>query len=369
MVVVVVALAMAMSMAAATHRWPFGAAAGQDRPLHVVAALPYWNLPRDVGRVLAHRTDFAEVSPWMYGLDASGAVVEMAQHGDAARVEQAVSRLVAAGIDVVPTIANVRDGSWDYDTIAGILHDPAARARHVAALVSFAVDHRFGGLDIDYENFRSGDRTVFTRFVTELAGALHAAGKSLSVDLFAKTTDSGYDERNVAQDYRSLGAAADVVRLMAYDWHWSSSQPGPIAPINWVRDVVDYALTRIPAAKISLGVPAYGYDWVGRKGTLVSWLQAYGLEQKYGSPVHWDTYAQSPWLTYRSADGAQHVVWFENAYSTLMKLALARYKKLGGAYLWLAGDEDDLLWQRVSPAAIDAAGKQLSDNGEAVTTP
>ena len=34
-----------------------------------------------------------------------------------------------------------------------------------------------------------------------------------------------------------------------------------VAPLPNVRQVVEYALTEIPASKIWLGVPLYGYDW------------------------------------------------------------------------------------------------------------
>ena len=356
---VVLALAVAMMGAAVTHRWPFVAAARPDRPLQLVATLPYWNVPRDVGNILAHKADLAVISPWIYGIDDRGRVDSMAPPADVAAIDAALARLSRAGVKLVPTVANVTDGEWDYAGIIRVLRDPARRARHVAELVDLAHTHGYSGIDIDYENFRSGDRTTFTSFITELATALHSVGKTLSVDVFAKASDRGYDQRNVAQDYRALGQVADTVRVMAYDWHWSTSEPGPIAPITWVRDVLRYAMTQIPRRKIILGVPAYGYDWVGKRAELVSWLQAYGFEQKYGSPVHWDTHSQSPWLTYLSSDGKQHVVWFENAYSSLIKIALARHNKIGGAYLWLAGDEDDLLWKRLSAADIDAVTKQM----------
>ena len=34
-----------------------------------------------------------------------------------------------------------------------------------------------------------------------------------------------------------------------------------VAPIDKVEAVVNYALTEIPAEKINMGVPNYGYDW------------------------------------------------------------------------------------------------------------
>jgi spore germination protein YaaH len=54
------------------------------------------------------------------------------------------------------------------------------------------------------------------------------------------------------------------------------------------------------------------------------------------------------------------VVWFENAYSALAKLALAQNMQVGGAYLWLAGDEDDLLWRNLSTSSIARAAKSAA---------
>ena len=136
-------------------------------------------------------------------------------------------------------------------------------AAQVASIVALTEREHYAGIDLDYENLHAGDRQAFTTFVTRLARALHARGKVLSVAVFAKTTNAGTDPRNLAQDYAAIGRAADQVRLMAYDYHWASSPPGPVAPISWVRAVLRYARTQIPASKIILGVPLYGYDWVG----------------------------------------------------------------------------------------------------------
>lgn len=356
LIALIVVAGLLLAGAAATRRWPF---AGGGRSMLLIGALPYWNVGAGSAKILADKGNFNAVSPWMYGIDESGGMVSLLPPTKVASADDALSKLRRADIDLVPTISNTRDGVWDYPTIIAILRDPARRAEHIAKIVKLARQQNYSGIDIDYENFLAGDREVFTAFVTELARALHRAGKTLSVDVFAKASDQGYDQRNRAQDYRALGRAADTVRLMAYDWHWNSSEPGPIAPIGWVRGVLEYARSQIPARKIVLGVPAYGYDWVGNKGQLVSWLQAYGLAQKYGAAVHWDTTSQSPSLTYRSADGVRHVVWFENSYSILAKLALAQSMHIGGAYLWLAGDEDDLLWKLLSPKHIAQAAKSM----------
>lgn len=319
-------------------------------PMKVFATLPYWNLAGGSQTVVTYKADFEGASPWMYGVVPDGQVVSLVAP-NSVQVLSGVGRLQSAGLPLMPTISNTRDGAWDYKTIASILHDVGLRARHVRAIVDLVQQRNFAGIDIDYENLHADDRSSFSQFVAELARALHAHHKLLSVDVFAKVTDAGYDQRNVAQDYAALGRAADQVRLMGYDWHWSTSGPGAIAPLDWVGSVLRYAVTQIPADKIVLGVPLYGYDWVGNQGQLVSWLQAYGIAKKYHAVVHWDAKAQSPWLTYQTADGAQHVVWFENSYSTSAKLALAREFGLYGVYLWLAGDEDSLTWTQLAHEA------------------
>ena len=48
---------------------------------------------------------------------------------------------------------------------------------------------------------------------------------------------------------------------MTYELGYTGGPPMAVAPLDKVRQVVDYALTEIPAEKLFLGVPVYGYDW------------------------------------------------------------------------------------------------------------
>ena len=311
----------------------------------IVAAVPYWNINYGTASVLSNRETFSEVSPWMYGLNSSGRIVPQFAPAQAAAVDAQLARLRAARIPLVPTLANVVQGTWVYQPVlTSILHIPGVRAQHVAAIVALVERQHYAGIDIDYEDLAASDRTAFTAFITLLAGALHAKGKVLSVDLFAKPTNRGYDQRNVAQDYRAIGRVADQVRLMGYDYHWAGSGPGPVAPIGWIRAVLRYTKTQIPASKIILGVPLYGYDWVNGHGTPVSWLQAFRLSQQYGVQPHFDAASQSPWFDYVDQSGRRHVVWFENGPSTQAKFEAAESAGIGGVYVWMYGIEDTSIW-------------------------
>ena len=310
----------------------------------VVASLPFWNLGNGTATVVRNEGAVNEVSPWIYGLGEDSRLTIQYSPVQATEVAGHLQRMREAEIPIVPSLANITEGKWSYEPVARMLHDPERMRRHVVEIVELAKRENYDGIDIDYENLKAGDREVFTRFVTDLGNALHGSGKRLSVAVFAKTTDAGYDERNVAQDYAAIGRVADQVRLMAYDYHWGTSPPGPVAPIGWVRDVLRYAKSVIPPDRVVLGVPLYGYDWVDGTATSVTWLQAFRLATEHRAHVVYDAQTQSPWFRYTDQQGRQHEVWFENAVSSKAKFEAARGSGIGGVYLWMYGYEDGGTW-------------------------
>ncbi|MCI2417603.1 glycosyl hydrolase family 18 protein [Saccharopolyspora sp. K220] len=312
-----------------------------------VASLPFWNLGNGTKVVVQNQDTVNEVSPWIYGLDAEGRLAKQYPPEQTAEVQKQLAQLREADIPIVPSLANITDGYWAYEPVAKVLHDPARMHRHVADIVELVKREDYAGIDIDYENLRAGDRQAFTAFVTELGRAMDAEGKTLSVAVFAKDSDAGYDERNVAQDYAAIGRAVDQVRLMGYDYAWSTSPPGSVAPISWVRDVLRYAKTQIPPDRIVLGVPLYGYDWVDGHGTAVTWLQAFRLATEHRAKVNYDAPTQSPWFRYTDAQGREHEVWFENAPSSKAKFEAARGSGIRGVYLWMFGYEDTDTWREL----------------------
>ncbi|WP_020659887.1 glycosyl hydrolase family 18 protein [Amycolatopsis benzoatilytica] len=323
----------------------------------IVASVPYWNIGAGTDTTLANRQDFTGASPWLFGLDAEGRVVPLYGPSDTKAVTDGLARLRGGGLNLVPTLANVVNGRFSDQPVASIMREPAARAAHIAAIVALVTERGFGGIDIDYEELSAGDRTAFTEFVSDLAAALHGRGKTLSVALFAKTTDAGYDQRNLAQDYAAVGRVADEVRLMAYDYHWAASAPGPVAPVGWVQNVLAYARTQIPPAKIVLGIPLSGYDWpAGGDGTVVTTQQVAQLVAQHQAVVRFDARSQSPTLSYDDSAGRFHQVWFENAASTRAKLDAARAAGIGGVYFWMYGPADPGTWAQLSEAFPRATG-------------
>ena len=323
---------------------------GRASQTHVVAALPVWHLDEGSRTIAGQASSLTAASPSLYEVAPTGEIV-LRRQPDGVSVGDSLATLRSHDVPIVPIVSNTRDGAWDPQLIQRILHDPDLLQRHVEAILELVQREEFAGIDIDYEDLAGDDREVFSSFITQLAAALDGEDKTLSVDVFAKESDRGYDERNLAQDYAALGRAADQVRIMAYDRHWQTSAAGPVAPLNWVRNVVAYAVSEIPPEKIVLGIPTYGYGWAGGEGRLVSWLQAYAAAEDQGVPTRWDPVAASPWITYSDDAGTENTIWFENAPSIALKLGLAQSYDLGGVFLWLVGDEDEGVWTVVSAFA------------------
>ena len=309
--------------------------------------LVFWDQARGFESIVANADVFSEISPFWYRVLADGRVVPYTTAAGASYEDPVVlAFLRSRGILVIPTVANIIDGVWDGALASKVITDPHLREVNLTALVNLAVAGGYDGIDLDYENLRASDRAAFTSFIQQLAGALHAQGKLLSVNVYAKTSEPGTWDGPQAQDWRAIGQAADQVRIMTYEYSWSTSPPGPIAPVTWVNAVIGYATSQIPPAKILQGIPFYGYDWVGQRGTDLVWTQAMGLASQFAASPVWDSASQSPWFEYVSGS-ARHTVWFENGSSVGAKLGVTRAHDVGGIAVWRLGGEDPANWSAV----------------------
>jgi spore germination protein YaaH len=129
-----------------------------------------------------------------------------------------------------------------------------ARESFVAELIDMSRD--FDGLNVDMEMVRVKDADNFLSFLRELRGKL--PGKSLTVCVPARTKVSE------TYNYEKLAAICDKVFVMAYDEHWATSAPGPVASMNWCKSVAAYCLKTIGAEKLIMGIPFYGRAWADK---------------------------------------------------------------------------------------------------------
>ena len=154
-----------------------------------------------------------------------------------------------------------KDGQFSNYLINVLVNSPSIQENLIDNLLGTMSGKNYGGIDIDFEYILAEDKIAFSQFVERVRIAANKAGYPVSVALAPKTSDDQPGLLYGGKDYRLLGEAANHVLLMTYEWGYTYGPPMAVAPIHKVREVVEYALTRIPAEKINLGIPNYGYDW------------------------------------------------------------------------------------------------------------
>jgi hypothetical protein len=280
---------------------------------------------------------------------------------------------------IVPSLRDATSAG----VMAAIIADPDQRQQHIDAILDLAGDQDADGIDIDYEQFAFADgfdtwettRPNWVAFVEELAVALHDSGRTLTVSIPAiwDRNERG-SEGFWVYDHAAIAPHVDAMRIMAYDY--SVIEPGPVAPLWWVEDVVRSISEAVPVEyhdRLVLGVPAFGTNWVvstegecpesadGRVG-----LTARGAldlaERRKGTPEYDPVDAE--WrFTYELefTDGEQSCVqsrlvrWIDSE-GVDARVMVARSAGWDGVALWALGYDDDEVWS----SFVDAARRAMT---------
>ncbi len=254
-------------------------------------------------------------------------------------------REIAANADtaMAMVVTNLEGPGFSDELGHIILTVQAVQNTLLDTIVNTAQAEGFTDIHFDFEFLPSDDREAYNAFLRKAKERFSQEGLLLSTALAPKTSDEQVGQWYEAHDYAAHGEIVDFVVLMTYEWGYSYGPPMAVSPINQVRNVVDYALTVIPADKILLGQNLYGYDWTlpfvegGAAARAVSPQQAIAIAREHNVPIQFDPVAQAPFFTYTDADGNEHEVWFEDARSIQAKFDMIRELDLLGIAYWKLG--------------------------------
>lgn len=287
-----------------------------------------------IDRTLLHTVlpYLSELTPFTYGLDIQGNIYAP---------EDAPLIKLAAQYRVSPVmhISTLRaDGYFDNTLSEAVMTDVRAQDRFVEQVLQTMREKGYRILDIDFEFVPAAQASVYAQLVARLRTAVNAMGGEVMVALAPKTSRAQKGLLYEGHDYRLLGEAADRLLLMTYEWGYTYGPPMAVAPLNKVEEVVRFAVGEIPAQKLYLGIPAYGYDWSlpYRQGTAAKSLapqEAVRLAISADAQILYEEEQQAPYFYYTDKTG-EHVVWFEDARSVAAKYALAAQYGLYGVSFW-----------------------------------
>ena len=271
-----------------------------------------------------------------------------------------------AGAQVMPLVVNQ---NFSQPGVHTFLSDQASQQKLLGLMVAEARLRGYVGYQYDFEHMAVTDRDLYSAFVSKSALAMHNAGLQLSVAVApqhsANPADYGpgsWQNWTGAFDYGALGASADFLSVMAYD---DSNSVGPTASIPWVKEVIAYTLARVPAQKVSLGIPFYTWVWNDKTDTR-DHITTYGavatlLASNEPKTVGFSATLGVPYVTYKKGKKTL-TAWYENQQSFQEKLALVSSYHLQGFSAWALGQEDPADWSSV--VAMRTAGQALAYNAQ-----
>jgi chitinase len=212
----------------------------------------------------------------------------------------------------------------------------------------------FDGFDIDWENPQGKDAPNFLALLQEFRRQMSKVRPGLLLSIAVDESP----QTLTGTDFTKIAPLVDQVGVMNYDYvgPWSSTT-GLLAPLfskdprdphSIEQSIASYEAAGVPAAKILMGLPFYGYSWTDveivndglfQKGHAIKQDRSYNHIRGIASDfsTYRDELSQEPWLF----DG--RTFWtYEDPVSIRFKASYAALQHLGGVMIWeLSGDTAD----------------------------
>lgn len=224
-----------------------------------------------------------------------------------------VKKAHAAGLKVFVSLAG--GGKPDMAIWKSVL-SPENKSSFVRRIVDYVEKNSLDGVDVDIEwNLLPTLRESYNPFVVELGEALHAKGKGITAALGATSLHESITKEAID--------AYDFINVMVYDKTgiWRPDDIGQHSPYSYAEEAIVFwtGKWKVPAERIVLGVPFYGFDFT--------------------PPARYIDYREiisgNPALAYQDAVGKRYY----NGIPTIVQKTELAKQKLGGVMIWeLASD-------------------------------
>lgn len=241
--------------------------------------------------------------------------------------EEFVKKTISAtGIRLEPLLSDTGDSGLDQ-----VLEQPVLRQALVNQLIQLSKSRGWSGISISF------DQTA------------NQAQQSARVQLFKilESMDPGLS-RNLVQPASSEDGQPDLedlathVFITEYDQHWLTSEPGPVAAVDWVKQTVVNRMGQANSQKYIFVLANYGYDWqVNGPSTPLDFQGVMDKLSESKALPTFDPVSANQEAKYTDSHGSMHEIWYADAVS--LRAQLRTLQKLPIA-LWEVGSEDPTSW-------------------------
>ena len=317
--------------------------------LKQTAWIPPWDYQNALESLRNFESEFHSISPVTFQINNNGSLTQRLNPN----LEDLKEITQEREILLIPTISN-----FDSAMMKNIFDSQENTQRHINSILQVVNDYEYDGIDLDYEAMKRENREDFLNFVQTLSKELKKEEKILSITVLPKWGEgvvyTGLNETREVQDWEILSKWADEIRIMAYDFTpVPSSEPGPIAPIDWVDKILEYAVQKIPREKIWLGIHLYSYEWVipnqesdttdvRTNSYTYSVVKDRVLRYDYVNTQYNREYGEG-YAEYRCLDNYSCVLYYATPESVKTRKETARNYQVNGVAYWRLGGEDELI--------------------------
>jgi len=303
------------------------------RAHEIFAFAPYWTLPQEAS------FDFGDLTTVSYfGLDvnADGSIDESGA-GWTGYESQDLADLInaahAAGDRVVLTAE-----CFEQSTLDAVTSSPTAATTLGDQLVSLVKAKNLDGVNIDFEGEGSSDQLGLNRLMARVSQIVRAANPRYQITMDTYASSAG--DPNGFYDIAGLAPSVDAFFVMAYQM---GGPPNTQSGAFFSAQVTMKEYTQVvPASKVILGLPFYGYEWQtsgpGADATATGGGNPVADSQisLHGRSVYWNQATSTAWISYKSGN-QWYQTWFEDPTALYQRTEVANSFQARGVGIWALG--------------------------------
>lgn len=155
------------------------------------------------------------LSIFTYGFTPEGELVPIED-------EELIAIAKEFGVEPIMMLAPMTaDGAFNTQVAHDMFVNPTAQTNLINNIVANIQAKGYRGLDIDFEFILPEDKQNFLNFITAVNDRLDTEGFITLVALAPKTSGEMTGLLYEAHDYPTIGAVADIVLLMTYEWGYT----------------------------------------------------------------------------------------------------------------------------------------------------